>query len=97
MKTKRVPVSQAMIASIIEKRKRPEGKVTEEPPVIPCTAEELNHVLNKWIGEKIVRPFAVSRPPTKKEIKNPLFCRIHNYVKHFTKDCWTLRDRKSVV
>jgi len=22
-------------------------------------------------------------------MKNPLFCRIHNYVKHFTKDCWT--------
>ncbi|KAL0001214.1 hypothetical protein SO802_014995 [Lithocarpus litseifolius] len=34
MKTKRVLVSQAMTASMGEKRKRLEGKVTEEPPVI---------------------------------------------------------------
>ncbi|KAL0000317.1 hypothetical protein SO802_019919 [Lithocarpus litseifolius] len=49
MRTKRVPVPQAMIASVGEKRKRPERKVAEEPPVIPYTAEELNHVLDKWI------------------------------------------------
>ena len=47
MKTKRVPVSYAMIVLVGEKRKRPEGKVTMEPPVIPCTIEELNHVLDK--------------------------------------------------
>ena len=63
----------------------------EEPPVIPCTTKELNHVLEKWIGDGIVRPFTMSRPPTKEERKNPLFCKIHNYVKHSTKDCWTLR------
>ena len=107
MRTKRVSVPQAMTALIGEKRKRPKRKVAEEPLVIPCTAEELNHVLDKWIGDRIVRPFTVSRPPTEKEGKNPLFCRIHNYVKHSTKDCWTLRrlfhkklregDRKSVV
>ena len=91
IKTKRVPVSQAMIASVGEKRKRPKGKMAEEPPVILCIAEELNHVLDKWIGDEIVRPFTVSRPPTKEERKNPLFCRIHNYVKHSTKDYWTLR------
>ena len=91
MTTKRVPVSQAMAASVGEKRKRPEGKMNEEPLVIPCTVEELNHVLDKWIGDGVVRPFTVSRPPTKEERKNPLFCRIHNYVKHSTKDCWTLR------
>ena len=45
-----MPVSQAMTASVGEKRKRLDGKVFEEPPVIPCTAEELNHVLDKWIG-----------------------------------------------
>ena len=59
--------------------------------MIQCTAEELNHVLDKWIEDGIVRPFTVSKPPTKEERKNPLFCRIHNYVKHSTKDCWTLR------
>ena len=91
MGTKKVPVPQAMTASVGEKRKRPEGKVFEEPPVIPCTAKELNHVLDKLIGDEIVRLFTMSRPPTKEERKNHLFCRIHNYVKHSTKDCWTLR------
>ena len=62
-----------MTASAGEKRKRPEGKVTEEPPVIPCTAKELNHVLDKWIGDETVRPFTVSKPPTEEERKNPLF------------------------
>ena len=79
-----------MTASVGEKRKRPKEKVTKEPPVIPCTTKELNHILDKWIGDKIVRPFIVSSPSTEEERKNPLFCRIHNYVKHSTKDCWTL-------
>ena len=37
MRTKKVPIPQAMMASVGKKRKRPEGKVAEEPPVIPCT------------------------------------------------------------
>ena len=90
MRTKRVRVPKAMTTLVGEKRKRLEWKVFEEPPVIPCTVEELNHVLDKWIGDGIVRPFTVSRPSTEEERKNPLFCRIHNYVKHSTKDCWTL-------
>ena len=90
MRTKRMLVSQAMTVSVGEKRKRPDGKVFEEPPVIPCTVEELNHVLDKWIRDGVVRPFTVSRSPTDEERKNPLFCRIHNYVKHSTKYCWTL-------
>ena len=90
MKTKRVPISQAMTASVGEKRKRLGGKVTEEPPMIPCTTEELNHILDKWIGDGVVRPFTMSRPSTEAERKNLLFCRIQNYVKHSTKDCWTL-------
>ena len=64
MRTKRMPVSQAMTASVREKRKRPDGKVFEEPLVIPCIAEELNHVQDKWIGDGVVRPFITSRPPT---------------------------------
>ena len=47
MRTKRVPVPQAITTLMGETRKRPEGKVFEEPPVIPCTTEELNHVLDK--------------------------------------------------
>ena len=73
------------------KRKKPEGKMIEEPLVIQCTAKELNHVLDKWIGDGVVRLFTVSMPPIEEERKNNLFCRIHNYVKHSTKDCWTLK------
>ena len=91
MSTKRMPISQAITTLVGEKRKRPDGKVFEEPPTIPCIAEKLNHVLDKWIGDGVVRPFTVSRPSTEEERKNPLFCRIYSYVKHSTKDCWTLR------
>ena len=87
MRTKRMPISQAITTLVGEKRKRPDGKVFEEPPTIPCIAEELNHVLDKWIRDGVVRPFTVSGPPTEEERKNPLFYRIHNYVKHSTKDC----------
>ena len=87
MRTKRIPTSQTMTASVGKKRKRPDGKVFEEPPAIPCTVEELHHVLDKWIGDGMVRPFTVSRPLMEEERKNPLFCKIHNYVKHSTKDC----------
>ena len=62
-----------MIASIGENRKRPKGKIIEEPPVILCTTEELNHVLDNWIGYEIVKPYPVSRPPIEEEKKNPLF------------------------
>ena len=40
IKTKRVPISQAMIASVGENRRRPEGKMAEEPLVTSCTTEE---------------------------------------------------------
>ena len=80
-----------MTVLVGENRKMPQGKVTEEPPVILCIMEELNHVLEKWIRDGVVRLFTISRPPTKEERKNPLFCKIHNYVKYSTKDCWTLR------
>ncbi|KAK9986778.1 hypothetical protein SO802_031729 [Lithocarpus litseifolius] len=38
MRIKRVLVPQAMTASVGKKRKSPEGKMAEEPPVILCTA-----------------------------------------------------------
>ena len=91
IRTKRMSASQSMTSSVGEKRKKPDRKVFKEPPAIPCTVEELNHVMDKWIGDGVVRPFTVSKTPTEEERKNPLFCRIHNYVKYSTKDCWTLR------
>ena len=81
-----VPVSQAMTTLVGEKR-----KMTEEPPMIPCIVEELNHVLDKQIEDGVIRAFTMSRLPIEEERKNPLFCRIHNYVKHSTKDCQSLR------
>ena len=54
IKTKRVLISQAMTTSIGEKRRRPKVKMTEEPPMIPCATEELNHVLDKWIRDGVV-------------------------------------------
>ena len=71
-KTKRVPVSQAMTASVGEKRRRPEEKVTEEPPVILCTIEELNHVLDIWI--KSGHSLYLGHLPRKKE-RTPYFAR----------------------
>ena len=80
-----MPVPKAMTASVGEKRKRPKGKMFEEPPMIPCTVKDFNHVFNKWIGDGIVRPLI------EEGRKNPLPCRIHNYIKHSTEYCWTLR------
>ena len=68
-----MPVSQAMTTSVGEKRKRPDGKMFEEPLVIPCTAEELNHVLDKWVEDGVIRPFTMSRPPTKEKGKTLCF------------------------
>ena len=39
IKTMRVPISQAMITSVGEKRKKPKGKVADEPPMILCTGK----------------------------------------------------------
>ena len=67
MRTKRVAITQAMTTSVKVKRNRPEGEMVGEAPLIPRTAKELNHVLDKWIGDGIVRPSIISRPPIKEE------------------------------
>ena len=36
--------------------------------MISCTTEELNYVLDKWIGDGVVRLFIVSRQPTMSNI-----------------------------
>ena len=64
-----------MTASVGEKRKRLDGKVLEEPLVFPCTAEELNHVLNKWIGDGIVRPLPCPGHQLRKKGRTPYFSR----------------------
>jgi len=48
-----------MITSVGENGRRLKGKMTKEPLVISCTTEELNHILDKWIGDEIVRPNSI--------------------------------------
>ena len=73
MRAKRMPTPQAMITSMGEKRKRPNGNVFEEPPVIPCTAEELNQVLDKWIADEVVRPLSCPGHQRRKKRRIPCF------------------------
>ena len=40
--------------------------------MIPCTIEELNHVLNKWIEDGIFKPYKVAKPPIEQERKKPI-------------------------
>ena len=35
--------------------------------MIPCTTEELNLVLNKWIEDGIFKTYKVAKPPIKKK------------------------------
>ena len=44
-----------------EKRKREEE---EEYPPIPCTDEEMNAVIDKWMVDGVLRPFKPIREPT---------------------------------
>jgi len=41
------------------KKKRP-----EEYPPIPCTDEEMNAVIDKWMADGMLKPFKPSREPT---------------------------------
>ena len=67
-----------------EKRKREEK---EEYPPIPCTDKEMNAVIDKWVAERVFRPFMPIREPTSKDIRKPLYCRYHRYVSHGIRDC----------
>ena len=67
-----------------EKRKREEK---EEYPPIPCTDKEMNAVIDKWVADRVFRPFMPIREPTSKDIRKPLYCRYHRYVSHGIRDC----------
>ena len=67
-----------------EKRKREEE---EEYPPIPCTDEEMNAVIDKWVADGVLKPFKPIREPTPEDMRKPLYCRYHQYVSHGTKDC----------
>ena len=65
-----------------EKRKREEE---EEYPPIPCTDEEMNAVINKWVVNGVLRPFKCNQKPTSEDMQKPF------YVGHGTRDCRAIR------
>nr|XP_023906284.1 uncharacterized protein LOC112018007 [Quercus suber] len=81
---------QAIAVSTGERRRKTDGRKYDTPPPIPCTAKELDVLLDKWIADSIFKPNQVAREPTEEEMRNPRFCRLHNYVQHSTVKCWAL-------
>ena len=71
-----------------EKRKREEE---EEHPSIPCTDEEMNAVIDKWVANGVLRPFKPIREATPEDMRKPLYCRYHWYVGHGTRNCKAVR------
>ena len=71
-----------------EKRKREEE---EEYPPIPCTDEEMNVVIDKWMVDGVLTPFKPNREPTPEDMQKPLYCRYRRYVGHGTRDCKAIR------
>ena len=71
-----------------EKRKREEE---EEYPPIPCTDEEMNVIIDKWMVDGVLRPFKPIREPTSEDMREPLYCRYHSYMGHGTRDCRAIR------
>ncbi|XP_023884543.1 uncharacterized protein LOC111996778 [Quercus suber] len=84
-------VLQAMAVSTSERRMKTDRKEYDTPPPIPCTAKELDVLLDKWIADGVFKPIQVTREPTQEERRDPCFCCLHNYVQHATAECWALR------
>ena len=82
--------SQAMVVSTRKRRRKTEEREYDTPPPLPCTPKELDVLLDKWIEDRIFKPNQVFREPTEKEMRDPHFCRLHNYVQHPTAECWAL-------
>ena len=57
----------------------------------PCTDEEINAVINKWMADEVLRPFKPSREPTLEDMRKPFYCRYHRYVGHGTRDCGAIQ------
>ena len=81
---------QAMAVSTGERRRKIDGREYDTPPPILCTPKELDVLLDKWIVDGVFKLNQVSREPTKEERRDPLFCRLHNYMQHPIAECWAL-------
>ena len=82
---------QAMAVSTGNQRRKTEGREYDTPPPLPCSPKELDVLLDKWITDGIFIPNQVSREPMEEEMRDPRFCRLHNYVQYLTTKCWALR------
>ena len=82
---------QAMAVSTGERRRKIDGREYDTPPPILCTPKELDVLLDKWIVDGVFKLNQVSREPTKEERRDPLFCRLHNYMQHPSVECWAFR------
>ena len=58
---------QAMTVFIGEQRRKTDGREYDTPPPIPCTLNELDVLLEKWITEGVFKPNQVSKESTEKE------------------------------
>ena len=76
-----------MVVSTGERKRKFNGREYDTPPPLPCTLNELNVLLDKWIADGVFKPNQVSREPTEEERKDPRFCRLHNFVQHPTAEC----------
>ena len=80
-----------MAVSIGKRKRKADGWEYDTPPPLPCTPEELDVLLDKWIADEVFKPNQVSREPTEEKRKDPCFYCLHNYMQHPTVECWVLR------
>ncbi|XP_059630202.1 uncharacterized protein LOC132273203 [Cornus florida] len=64
----------------------------EAPPPFPCTPEEVETILKKWIQHGDIRLPEVLREPTAEEMAYPKYCMYQWHTRHPTYDCWALRN-----
>ena len=51
----------------------------------------MNAVIDKWMVDRVLRPFKPICEPTQEDMQKPFYCRYHRYVGHGTRDCRTIR------
>nr|POF16187.1 hypothetical protein CFP56_24214 [Quercus suber] len=92
-KTDKSNAPQALLVAANEpaSKKREKGRAVEEYPPIPCTAEELSVILDRWIADGVVKLYKIDREPTEEDKKHSRFCCYHRYVHHPTLECRYIR------
>ena len=76
-----------MAVSTSEQKRKTDGREYDTRPPIPCTLNELDVLLDKWIVGGVFKPNKVSRESTEEEWRDSCFYRLHNYMQHPTTKC----------